>query len=86
MLSRVPDIALTAGTNNQGGVHERSTFGDDVQLLRFSVRPVCDRFFGLGVGYFVWGGHAFFHYPAPDTPEGVRDLERSLGLRGIWMP
>ncbi len=25
--------------------------------------PVALGFFGLGTGYFVWGGHALFGYP-----------------------
>src|SRR5579884_704649 len=48
--------------------------------------PFAIGFFGLGVGYFVWGGQLFFGYPAPGSDEGVRHMERSIGLWGIWMP
>src|SRR5579884_1099329 len=42
--------------------------------------PFAIGFFGLGVGYFVWGGQLFFGYPAPGSDEGVRHMERSIGL------
>jgi hypothetical protein len=43
--------------------------------------PLAVGFFGLGVGYFIWGGQALFRFPAP-TP----DTNRTSGLWGIWMP
>lgn len=43
--------------------------------------PFAIGFFGLGVGYFVWGGQLLFNFP-PDS----RETDRSLGLWGIWMP
>lgn len=43
--------------------------------------PIAIGFFGLGMGYFVWGGQAVFSFPA-STPES----ERTIGLWGIWMP
>src|ERR1700753_3464750 len=43
--------------------------------------PVAIGFFGLGTGYFIWGGQAFFGFPK-SSPE----VNRSLGLWGFWMP
>ncbi|HZU11301.1 MAG TPA: hypothetical protein VFB58_00535 [Chloroflexota bacterium] len=43
--------------------------------------PFALGFFGLGVGYFVWGGQLLFGFPAA-TP----NTDRSLGMWGIWMP
>jgi hypothetical protein len=43
--------------------------------------PVAIGFFGLGVGYFVWGGQALFGFPK-DSPE----VNRTMGLWGFWMP
>src|ERR1700751_6199391 len=38
-------------------------------------------FFGLGTGYFIWGGQALFGFPK-NTPE----VNRTLGLWGFWRP
>jgi hypothetical protein len=43
--------------------------------------PVAIGFFGLGTGYFVWGGQAFFGFPK-STP----DVDRTMGMWGFWMP
>jgi hypothetical protein len=43
--------------------------------------PFAIGFFGLGVGYFVWGGQLLFGFPASSP-----DTDRSMGLWGIWMP
>jgi hypothetical protein len=43
--------------------------------------PFAIGFFGLGVGYFVWGGQLLFSFPAPGP-----ETDRSIGLWGIWMP
>ncbi|MFI5272212.1 MAG: hypothetical protein ACHQ4H_04165 [Ktedonobacterales bacterium] len=43
--------------------------------------PIAVGFFGLGTGYFIWGGQAFFGYPA-SNPE----VDRTMGLWGFWMP
>jgi hypothetical protein len=43
--------------------------------------PVAIGFFGLAVGYFVWGGQALFGFPK-DSPE----VNRTMGLWGFWMP
>ncbi|MGZ4337890.1 MAG: hypothetical protein ACXVRA_11310 [Gaiellaceae bacterium] len=50
--------------------------------------PVAIGFFGLGVGYFVWGGTAVFGFPRtePGDAEQARAVTRTLGLWGIWMP
>ena len=44
--------------------------------------PLAIGFFGLGTGYFVWGGHALFGFPKEETPE----VSRTMGLWGVWMP
>ena len=43
--------------------------------------PVGIGFFGLGTGYFIWGGQALFGFPAP-SPQ----VNRTLGMWGFWMP
>jgi len=43
--------------------------------------PVAVGFFGLGTGYFIWGGRALFGFPK-SSPE----VHRTLGLWGFWMP
>ena len=43
--------------------------------------PVAIGFFGLGTGYFIWGGQALLGFPKT-SPE----VNRSLGLWGFWMP
>src|ERR1700741_5303256 len=43
--------------------------------------PVAIGFFGLGTGYFIWGGQALFGFPKT-SPE----VNRSLRLWGFWMP
>jgi hypothetical protein len=49
--------------------------------------PVAIGFFGLGVGYFIWGGTAVFGFPRTE-PGDVETLAvtRTLGLWGVWMP
>jgi hypothetical protein len=52
--------------------------------LQWSVSPfwpVAIGFFGLGPGYFIWGGQALFGFPK-ESP----DVDRSLGMWGFWMP
>ncbi len=43
--------------------------------------PIAIGFFGLGTGYFVWGGTALFGFPKP-SPE----VNRTMGMWGFWMP
>jgi hypothetical protein len=43
--------------------------------------PVAIGFFGLGAGYFVWGGQALF-----DFPKSTPDVDRTMGMWGFWMP
>src|SRR6266536_3084683 len=40
--------------------------------------PVVVGLFGLGTGYFIWGGQALFGYPKP-TPE----VEKTMGMWGF---
>ena len=42
--------------------------------------PIAIGFFGLGTGYFVWGGQALFGFPK-DSP----DVSRTIALWGVWM-
>jgi hypothetical protein len=44
--------------------------------------PVAIGFFGLGTGYFVWGGHALFGYPSESSPK----VEQTMGMWAFWMP
>jgi hypothetical protein len=43
--------------------------------------PVAIGFFGLGTGYFIWGGQALFGFPTT-SPE----VNRTMGMWGFWMP
>ena len=43
--------------------------------------PLVLGFFGLGTGYFIWGGQALFDYPR-SSPEAAR----TMGLWGVWLP
>jgi hypothetical protein len=43
--------------------------------------PVAIGFFGLGAGYFVWGGQALFGFP-----RSTSDVDRTMGMWGFWMP
>jgi hypothetical protein len=51
------------------------------QLAPSILAPIAIGFFGLGMGYFVWGGQAFFGWPQ-SSPE----TDRTIGLWGVWMP
>src|SRR5437763_16585945 len=56
----------------------------EAQALTFTNSPfwlVAIGFFGLGVGYFIWGGQALFCFPKP-SPE----VNRTMGMWGFWMP
>jgi hypothetical protein len=44
--------------------------------------PIAIGFFGLGTGYFVWGGQALFGFPQGGSPE----VDRTMGMWGFWMP
>jgi hypothetical protein len=43
--------------------------------------PLAIGFFGLGTGYFIWGGQTLFGFP-PASPE----VDRTMGMWGFWMP
>jgi hypothetical protein len=43
--------------------------------------PVAIGFFGLGIGYFVWGGQALF-----DFPQTSPEVNKTMGMWGFWMP
>lgn len=44
--------------------------------------PVVIGLFGLGTGYFIWGGNALFGFPKEETPE----VSRTMGMWAFWMP
>ncbi len=44
--------------------------------------PIAIGFFGLGTGYFVWGGQAVFGFPKEDKP----DVSQTMGMWALWMP
>ena len=44
--------------------------------------PLAIGFFGLGTGYFVWGGQAVFGFPKEDKP----DVSQTMGMWALWMP
>src|ERR1700745_3072774 len=43
--------------------------------------PIAIGFFGLGTGYFIWGGQALLGFPKA-TPE----VNKTMGMWGFWMP
>lgn len=43
--------------------------------------PIAIGFFGLGCGYFIWGGQTLFGFPK-QSPEA----DRTMGMWGFWMP
>jgi hypothetical protein len=43
--------------------------------------PIAIGFFGLGTGYFIWGGQALFGYPKAGP-----EIDRTMGMWGFWMP
>ena len=56
----------------------------DAQTFTFTASPyapIAVGFFGLGTGYFIWGGQALFGFPR-SSPE----VNKSLGMWGFWMP
>lgn len=53
----------------------------NVQFVQSVFVPIAIGFFGLGTGYFIWGGQALFGYPRA-TPE----VNKSIGMWGFWMP
>jgi hypothetical protein len=52
-----------------------------VSFAQSAYAPIAIGFFGLGTGYFVWGGQALFGFPA-ESPE----VNRTMGMWGFWMP
>jgi hypothetical protein len=56
----------------------------DIQTFTFATSkfvPVAVGFFGLGTGYFIWGGQALFGFPIAS-----HDVNRTMGMWGFWMP
>ncbi|HEU0002281.1 MAG TPA: hypothetical protein VFQ36_15365 [Ktedonobacteraceae bacterium] len=43
--------------------------------------PLAIGFFGLGTGYFIWGGQALFGFPKETT-----EVSRTMGMWAVWMP
>lgn len=43
--------------------------------------PLAIGFFGLGTGYFIWGGQALFGFPKSNE-----NVNPTVGLWGLWMP
>lgn len=43
--------------------------------------PLAIGFFGLGTGYFIWGGQALFGFP-----KGTADVNKTMGMWALWMP
>ena len=47
--------------------------------------PLAVGFFGLGSGYFIWGGQAFFGFPRTDRETAV-GINQTMGIWGFWLP
>jgi hypothetical protein len=54
---------------------------ETISLVSSRFVPVAIGFFGLGTGYFIWGGQALF-----DFPKSTPDVNRTMGMWGFWMP
>jgi len=52
-----------------------------VQLATSQFVPAALGFFGLGTGYLIWAPQELFGFPKRD-----RDVDRSLGVWGIFLP
>lgn len=52
-----------------------------VEFSASAFAPVALGFFGLGVGYLIWGPQELFGWPARDE-----SVDRSSGVWAIWMP
>jgi len=60
--------------------------GREMQIQAFTFAaspfvPVAIGFFGLGTGYFIWGGQALFGFPKA-SPE----VNKTMGMWGFCMP
>lgn len=47
-----------------------------------ALAPIAVGFFGLGTGYFIWGGTALTGFPR----QKGKDFDKTMGLWGAWMP
>ncbi len=50
-----------------------ATPAEDVTCAVSPYWPIAVGFFGLGTGYFIWGGQALFGYPK-ETPEVAKTM------------
>ncbi|MGH2842099.1 MAG: hypothetical protein ACRDKL_00730, partial [Solirubrobacteraceae bacterium] len=53
----------------------------DISFAASAFPPLALGFFGLGTGYLIYGPKELFGFP-----HGDRDIDRSMGIWGIWMP
>ncbi|MGC8609444.1 MAG: hypothetical protein ACP5UV_06200 [Thermoplasmata archaeon] len=51
-------------------------------MIDAALPPLAIGFFGLGIGYYVFGGSTFFEYPK----ESNENVNHAMGLWGIFMP
>ena len=52
-----------------------------VSLTQSPFPPLAVGFFGLGVGYLIWGPQELLHFPERDER-----VDFAMGMWGIWMP
>ncbi|QQE80656.1 hypothetical protein [Alicyclobacillus sp. SO9] len=52
-----------------------------IQFAQSAFWPVAVGFFGLGTGYFIWGGQALFGFPRSSD-----EVNKTMGMWGFWMP
>ncbi len=48
--------------------------------------PIAVGFFGLGSGYFIWGGQAFFGFPPAGEGLEATRVNQTMGIWGFWLP
>jgi hypothetical protein len=51
-------------------------------MVASALPPLAVGLFGLGVGYFVWGGHTLFRFPKNQGP----GFDQTMGMWGFWLP
>lgn len=48
--------------------------------------PLAVGFFGLGSGYFIWGGQTIFGFPKAGEGLEATRVNQTMGIWGIWLP
>lgn len=52
-----------------------------IQFAQSTYWPIAIGFFGLSLGFLMWGGQALFGFP-----KSSKEVDRTMGMWGFWMP